>query len=37
MLEDMYMNGAETARYLIKRREEMQDFLTYIGIGPKPQ
>jgi len=37
MLEDLYLPGPEFAQYLEKRREEMQGFMTYIGIGTKPQ
>lgn len=36
MFEDMYMGSAEFSQYLAKRRVEMQDFLTYIGLGQKP-
>ena len=31
MYEDMYMGSAETAQYLVKRREEMAGFLAYIS------
>ena len=36
MFEDRYMNGAEFAQYLVKRREEMQSFLIYAGLLQKP-
>ncbi len=36
MYEDAYMGSAEFAQYLVRRREEMQGFLTHIGLGQKP-
>ena len=35
MYEDMYLNAADTAQYLAKRREEMAGFLTYISAPAK--
>jgi putative tricarboxylic transport membrane protein len=35
MYEDTYLNAAQTAEYLAKRREEMAGFLTYISAPAK--
>ena len=35
MYEDMYLNAAETAQYLAKRRDEMAGFLAYISAPAK--
>lgn len=35
LYEDLYMGSAEFAQYLAKRRVEMQEFLTSIGLGQK--
>ncbi len=36
MYEDAYMGSAEFAQHLLKRQEEMQGFLTHVGLGQKP-
>jgi tripartite-type tricarboxylate transporter receptor subunit TctC len=37
MYEDMYMGSAEMAQYLVKRRDEMAGFLTYISAPAQKQ
>lgn len=36
MLEDMYLSGGAFMQFLVKRREEMDAFLKYIGLTQKP-
>jgi len=31
MLEDLYLGGSDFAQFLVKRREEMDAFLAYLG------
>jgi tripartite-type tricarboxylate transporter receptor subunit TctC len=36
MFDNMYMGSEEFAQFLVKRRQETQGFLEYIGLGKKP-